>query len=91
MPRSFRVFVLNPQVRHCPGTLSIIAGALRYYLRFRALQGDRVSHLLYAVPKAANWRLATLPQVFTDAEINRLLAVRCPVVLFMQYNIMEVV
>ena len=71
--KAFRSFVLNPQLRHSPGTIGVIAGTLRCYLRFRALEGDRVSHLLDAVPKAANWRLAILPQVFTDAEIERLL------------------
>ena len=53
--------------------MHVIAGALRGYLRFRTSQGDRVRVLLAAIPSIAHWRLATLPEVPTEAEIERLL------------------
>ncbi len=72
-PARIRGFVLNRQEKHSAGTVRVVGGALRCYLRFRALDGDDVRGLLDAVPSAAHWRLATLPEVFTEAEIQRLL------------------
>jgi integrase len=37
------------------------------------MSGDRVSLLATAIPRAAHWRLASLPDVLTDAEIDELL------------------
>ena len=53
--------------------MQVMSGALRCYLRFRALAGDDIRGLQDAVPNAAHWRLATLPEVFTEEEIQRLL------------------
>jgi integrase/recombinase XerD len=66
-------FVLNRQGKHSAGTVRVVGGALRCYLRFRALTGDDVQGLLDAVPSAAHWRLAALPEVLTEAEVQRLL------------------
>ena len=38
-----------------------------------ARRGDRVTELLTAIPRAAHWRLASLPEVLSDAEIDELL------------------
>jgi integrase/recombinase XerD len=38
-----------------------------------ARRGDRVTELLAAIPWAAHWRLASLPEVLSDAEIDELL------------------
>ena len=38
-----------------------------------ARRGDRVTELLAAIPRAAHWRLASLPDVLSDAEIDELL------------------
>ena len=38
-----------------------------------ARRGDRVTELLAAIPRAAHWRLASLPEVLTDTEIDELL------------------
>jgi site-specific recombinase XerD len=69
-----RGFVLNGQKSRNAGTVRVLGGALRCYLRFRALEGDDVQGLLDAVPSAAHWRLAALPEVFTEEEIRRLLS-----------------
>jgi integrase/recombinase XerD len=71
-PTHIRQFVLSCQ-NHCPGTIHVIGGAIRSYLRFRAVSGDRVRHLLASVPTVANWRLAVLPEVLTDGEIQEAL------------------
>jgi integrase/recombinase XerD len=72
-PAGVRHFVVDHTDRWSAGSMHVIAGALRGYLRFRASQGDRVQALFAAIPSVAQWRLATLPEVPTEAEIGRLL------------------
>lgn len=56
------------------GTAHVAGVTLRSYLRFRAMQyDDRVQELIAAVPGIAGWRLAALPETFSDAEIAWLL------------------
>jgi integrase/recombinase XerD len=70
---SMRHFIMDHTDRWSAGSMHVIAGALRGYLRFRASQGDQVQALLAAIPSIAHWRLATLPEVPTEVEIERLL------------------
>ena len=69
---SVRRFVLGEHGRSA-GSIGVIGGAISCYLRFRSMSGDRVSQLAAAIPRAAHWRLASLPEVLTDAEIDELL------------------
>ncbi len=69
---SVRSFVLGKHGRSA-GSIAVIGGAIGCYLRFRSMAGDRVSILAAAIPRAAHWRLASLPNVLTDAEIDELL------------------
>jgi integrase/recombinase XerD len=69
---SIRRFVLGDQERS-PGSIAVIGGAIGCYLRFRSMSGDRVSELTAAIPRVAHWRLASLPEVLTGAEIDELL------------------
>ena len=50
-----------------------MGGAIGCYLRFRSVSGDRVAQLLAAIPRAAHWRLASLPEVLSEAEIEQFL------------------
>lgn len=59
--------------RWSAGTIGVMAGAMRCYLRFRGLAGDPVGALAGTIPAAAHWRLATLPEVISQAEIDQLL------------------
>jgi site-specific recombinase XerD len=72
-PDGVRRFIMDHTDRWSTGSMHVIAGALRGYLRFRASQGDRVQPLLAAIPSIAHWRLVALPEVPTDVEIERLL------------------
>lgn len=72
-PEAIRQFVLGNGAEWSAGTVSVTGGAIGGYLRFRAFAGDRVTALLAAIPRAAHWRLASLPEVLTDAEIDELL------------------
>lgn len=55
------------------GTVQVMAGALRCYLRFHGLAGDPVGALAETIPAAAHWRLASLPDVLSPVEIDQLL------------------
>jgi hypothetical protein len=70
---AIRQFVLGNGAGWSAGTVSVTGGAIGGYLRFRAFAGDRVTALLAAIPRAAHWRLASLPEVLTDAEVDELL------------------
>jgi integrase len=72
-PDGVRRFIMDHTDRWSAGSMHVIAGALRGYLRFRASQGDRVQALLAAIPSIAHWRLAALPEVPTEVEIEQLL------------------
>lgn len=69
---SVRRFILKDRGL-APSTISIIGSAVSCYLRYRSMSGDPVSELIAAIPRAAQWRLASLPDVLSDAEIDELL------------------
>ena len=72
-PAAVRRFVLGEEQGWSAGTIAVIGGAVGCYLRFRGILGDRVAPLLQAIPRAAHWRLAGLPEVLSDVEIAQLL------------------
>lgn len=69
-----RAFVLPGDAKHNSGTVRVVGGAVRCYLRFRALEGDNVEHLREAVPSAAHWRLAAVPELLSGQEVCQLLS-----------------
>jgi site-specific recombinase XerD len=70
---SVRRFVLESKHGWSAGSIGVIGGAIGCYLRFRGMSGDQVGNLLAAIPRPAQWRLASLPEVLTDAELDKLL------------------
>jgi integrase/recombinase XerD len=54
-------------------TAQVIASALRSYLRFRAFVGDQTEPLIAAIPRVAQWRLATVPKALSPTDIECLL------------------
>jgi integrase len=73
-PRDIAVHLRNNCAAYTPGTCGVLAGSLRSYFRFRAVQfGDRAEPLLAAVPTVARWRLDTLPKHLTPEEVRRFL------------------
>ena len=73
IPTALRHFIMDHSGTWSTGSMHVIAGALRGYLRFRASQGDQVQAQLAAIPSVAHWRLAALPEAPSEAEIERLL------------------
>lgn len=68
-----RRFTAQELSRVSPSSASSLAGSLRDYLRFLALSGARVNHLLPVIAAPAHWRLAPLPQMLSMSEIAGLL------------------
>ncbi|MEJ8824463.1 tyrosine-type recombinase/integrase [Variovorax humicola] len=68
-----RRFIARELSRVSPASGGSLAGALRGYLRFMALSGARVDHLLPVIASPAHWRLAPLPQTLSLSEVTRLL------------------
>jgi integrase len=68
-----RDFIAQELSRLGPAGGAAVAAALRSYLRFRSFEGDRVDHLLPLIVSPAHWRLSTLPQTLSVAEVELLL------------------
>jgi site-specific recombinase XerD len=68
-----RRFIAQELSRLSPASAGSLASALRGYLRFQALGGARVDHLLPVIASPARWRLAPLPQTLSLSEVARLL------------------
>jgi integrase/recombinase XerD len=70
-PNAVWTFVLGDTDRST-STVRVMAGAVRCYLRYRALIGDDVAHLRKAVPRPAFWRDAELPEALSAADVEQL-------------------
>ncbi|MBX9793637.1 MAG: tyrosine-type recombinase/integrase, partial [Burkholderiaceae bacterium] len=68
-----RAFVLG-DAGWSTSTIRVMGGAVRCYLRYRALLGDDVAHLHKAVPRPAFWRDAELPEALSAADVEQLLS-----------------
>ncbi|RTM13786.1 MAG: integrase [Bradyrhizobiaceae bacterium] len=66
-----RAFVLG-DAGWSTSTIRVMGGAVRCYLRYRALLGDDVAHLHKAVPRPAFWRDAELPEALSAADVEQL-------------------
>jgi site-specific recombinase XerD len=74
-PKEIRDFFTSQCRGYQPGTAQVVASAVRGYLRFRAVQyADPVDALIAAVPTAARWRLASLPECLNQAELAKLMS-----------------
>jgi integrase/recombinase XerD len=73
-PQDVPAFVTARAAGLAPGSANVIAIAMRSFLRYLRLLGVGDTGWLAAVPRAARWRLATLPSVLTDGEVSAFLA-----------------
>ena len=79
-PSDVRSFVLGD-----PGwsasTIRVAGGALRCWLRYRALLGEKTAELQQAVPRPAYYRQTSLPDTLSESELGELFAsfdILCP-------------
>lgn len=70
-PKAVRTFVLG-DAGWSTSTIRVMGGAVRCYLRYRALLGDDVAHLRKAVPRPAFWRDAELPEALSPSDVEQL-------------------
>lgn len=73
-PQQVRQFVTEVTQGWKQSSVAALCGALRSYLRFRALRGEQTDPLMAAVPSVAQWRAASLPTALREVEIERFLA-----------------
>jgi site-specific recombinase XerD len=74
-PKEIHAFFATQCHGYQPGTAQVVASAVRSYLRFRAVRyGDPVETLIPAIPAAARWRLAPLPEYLGQGELAKLMS-----------------
>lgn len=69
-----RQFVLGKGRDWGAGAVRVAGSSIGGYLKYRQMSGDDVGKLLRAIPHAAHWRLASLPETLSPAQIDALLA-----------------
>jgi integrase/recombinase XerD len=73
-PQQVRQFVTGATQGWKQSSVAVLCGALRSYLRFRALRGECADPLMAAVPSVAQWRATSLPTALSEAEVERFLS-----------------
>jgi integrase/recombinase XerC len=72
-PEDLRRFVAcQIKLYGSPGNAGPMISALRDYFRFRTACGDRVHGLIGVLAYPIKWKLASLPQTLSSAEVERL-------------------
>lgn len=66
-------FILRHAGSMSPGRAKLMVTALRSFFRFLLQRGELQADLAASVPTVADWRLSTVPQYLSAAEIERLL------------------
>ena len=75
VPKSIRDFFAAKCQGFKPGSAQVVASSVRSYLRFRALRhADPIEALIAAIPTAAHWPLAALPEYLSPDELDRLMS-----------------
>lgn len=72
-PADVREFVAARARVLAPASVNSVSTAVRCFLRFLDLHGCVLGAAAFAVPRAANWRLAGLPATLTNDELTAFL------------------
>lgn len=67
-------FVRGYARRCSPATGQVVSSSIRCFLRFLRLRGLLAIDLAQAVPRVAHWRLAALPAILGDEDLERIIA-----------------
>jgi site-specific recombinase XerD len=74
-PKGIREFFTKQCHGYQPGSSQVVASSIRSYFRFRSVRyADPVDAVMAAVPTAARWRLASLPEHLGQAELIQLMS-----------------
>lgn len=71
---SIRGYVLDHARRRSVSFVKLMTAALRSFLRFFFLDGATVTDLSKAIPPVRRWQFASIPQLLTTDEVERVLA-----------------
>jgi len=71
--RAVRGFILAESRKYSRGYVKSVITAIRTFIRFLTATGRCASNLSDAVPKVAQWRLATLPKYIPYDDVERLI------------------
>jgi site-specific recombinase XerD len=74
-PQHIGRFMVQHTASWTTSSTQAFGSSLRSYLRFKALSGAPVTALSAAIPRTAQWRLASVPRSLTTAELAQFL--RC--------------
>jgi hypothetical protein len=69
-PEQVAAFMARYTAGKSPGTVKATGISLRSYFRYRAILGEQTAILIAVLPRVAQWRLAGLPSVLSEEEIN---------------------
>jgi site-specific recombinase XerD len=72
--RRARAFVAMRAKSLSPASANVVATATRSFLRYLQFRGIGTGAWIDGLPRAAVWRLAHVPRVLTDAEVDAILA-----------------
>jgi site-specific recombinase XerD len=72
-PAHIAIFLAQRSSRWSPASMQVAASCLRRFFRYLQMTGQIDVGLDQAVPKIAQWRLASIPRILTDAQVDALL------------------
>jgi integrase/recombinase XerD len=67
-------FFMTYATHWTPSSKKTLGNSLRSYFRYKTLRGERTAHLVAAIPRIAQWRMASLPKWLSAEEVRRLLS-----------------
>ena len=70
-PQDILHFVSKYGAKCRPGTVHVVAGSLRSFLKFLQLNGHCRQNLVNAVPRITLWSLSQIPKTMTDEQISQ--------------------
>lgn len=69
-PNDIQEFMAEYAENWSVASVGVLKGALKSYMRFRTLQGDKTQHLMSAIPAVANWKQTKLPKVLSTDQLE---------------------
>ena len=72
-PNDIEQFIMSFTDGWKPASVRAFGNSLRSYLRYKAVFGDETRALIAAIPRVAQWRLASLPRALSASDVRTLL------------------
>ena len=72
-PAQVAKFFITYASHWTPSSKKSLGNSLRSYFRYKTLHGEPTAHVVAAIPRIAQWRMASLPKWLSADEIEQLL------------------